>query len=155
MSPTTYVYGEEVPVPPSSFLSSARPLARIQRRKRTSWTMEEAKVALCQLYENNSATFKTENQEAAIKTVISGVPEVIAVLKTGEGKSLLFFLPSQLPSARTTVVVLPLVVLKEEMVLRCQKFHIDPLFWHMNDVNSPIQCPLIFVPTKNFTVLGS
>ena len=67
------------------------------------------------------AQYLTDYQREAMAHIMSGVRQVMAVLKTGEGKSLLYFLPCQLPGAGTTVVILPLVVLKQEMARRSQE----------------------------------
>jgi superfamily II DNA helicase RecQ len=47
--------------------------------------------------------------------IIAGVGQVLVILWTSEGKSLLYLLPCQLLGAGTTVVILPLVVLKAEL----------------------------------------
>ena len=47
-----------------------------------------------------------------METVASRYPEVVVILATGGGKSLAFMVPAFLPRAATTVVVMPLVVLK-------------------------------------------
>jgi superfamily II DNA helicase RecQ len=74
--------------------------------------MEEALNTLRRLY-GVTAQWRTANQEKAIKSMVNGHSQVIAILGTGEGKSLLYQLTSQLPEAATTVVLLPLVALKQ------------------------------------------
>jgi RNase H len=56
-------------------------------------------TVLQKLYPNGPAKFKSPKQEEAINCITSGQAEVIAILGTGEGKSLLFILPSCLPYA--------------------------------------------------------
>ena len=51
--------------------------------------------------------------------------QVLAILRTSEGKSLLYLLPCQLSGAGTTILVLPLVVLKTEIQRRCAEARIE------------------------------
>ena len=51
-------------------------------------------------------------QEEVIQVILDGVGQVITILSTREGKSLLFILLLMLPSAGTIVVILPLISLK-------------------------------------------
>jgi len=46
-----------------------------------------------------------------MRLVANHAPKVLLVLATGSGKSLSFMLRSSLPRARTTIVVVPLVLL--------------------------------------------
>jgi len=64
-------------------------------------------------------------QGRAIQAVINNRLQVVAVLGTGEGKSLLYQLPARLPSAGTTVLIVPLVALKQDTVLKCKRLGVD------------------------------
>jgi superfamily II DNA helicase RecQ len=61
------------------------------------------------------AQYRSDGQEQAMQHIIAGVGQVLAILQTSKGKSLLYLLPCQLPGAGTTVVILPLVVLKAKL----------------------------------------
>lgn len=61
--------------------------------------------------------------------VVNRDGQILAILQTGEGKSLLYLLLYQLPGAGTTVLILPLVVLKAEMQRRCNKVNIKAYIW--------------------------
>jgi superfamily II DNA helicase RecQ len=98
------------------------------RRCRRNWSMAEARVALEQMY-GPGAKYKTAKQEEAVQAVVSGISPVIAVLGTGEGKSLLYMLPQRLPGAGTTVLVVPLVVLKKDTVRRCGLLGVECRVW--------------------------
>ena len=56
-----------------------------------------------------------------MQVVLDGVGQVVIILSTREGKSLLFMLLLILPSAGTTVVILPLIGLKHNIIrwLKC------------------------------------
>ena len=58
--------------------------------------------------------------------------EVLVVMATGMGKSLLFQLPSCLPGAGTTVLIVPLVVLRLDLIRRCHEMGIDCQDWSTN-----------------------
>jgi superfamily II DNA or RNA helicase len=57
------------------------------------------------------------------------VPEVVLVLATGSGKSLTFMLASRLPGAKTTVVIIPLVLLRLDLIRRCRELGLNPVVW--------------------------
>jgi len=52
-------------------------------------------------------------QSQATQAIINNRLQVVAVLRTGEGKSLLYQLPARLVGAGTTVLIVPLVALKQ------------------------------------------
>jgi superfamily II DNA helicase RecQ len=60
----------------------------------------------------SATTWKTANQKLAMERILQGYSRVVAILATGEGKSLLYQLPTQLAHAAITVVLVPLVALK-------------------------------------------
>ena len=53
-----------------------------------------------------------------MQVILDGVGQVITILGTREGKSLLFILPSMLPSIGIIVVILPLIGLKHNIIRR-------------------------------------
>ena len=84
-----------------------------------------------------------------MKQIVSGRGEVVAALATSEGKSLAFMLPTRLPQARTTVVILPLVVLKQEMFRRCTELGLSFAVWDRHGDHIRYDgCPLIFVSAE-------
>jgi superfamily II DNA helicase RecQ len=99
--------------------------ARIYRR---CWLIEEATVALRQMY-GPAARFRSPMQEQAVRTMIAGVSPVLAVLGTGEGKSLLYMLLSRLPGVGTTVLLVPLVALRQDTVRRCRLLGVAYYEW--------------------------
>jgi superfamily II DNA helicase RecQ len=58
-------------------------------------------------------------------TVMSGTEQVVVVLGIGEGKSILFMLPCMLPSTGITILILPLVSLRGDLLRRVRKLVID------------------------------
>ncbi len=55
-------------------------------------------------------------QERAIVTVMSKTEQVVVVLSTEEEKSMLFMLLCVLPDTSITILILPLVSLREDLL---------------------------------------
>jgi hypothetical protein len=110
-TPSKRRWSEDQETPPIAQRMARRDApARTQRR----WRMEQAVEVLQRIYGPN-AWYRSDGQEQATQHIMAGAGQVLAILRTSEGKSLLYLLPCQLPGAGTTVVILPLVVLKAEL----------------------------------------
>ena len=68
-------------------------------------------------------------QKAALEAVMRGEPRVLVVMGTGGGKSLVFMLPAWCGSGGTTVVVVPLIALREDLKSRCGALGISCQEW--------------------------
>lgn len=79
---------------------------------------------------------------------MSGAPEVLAVMATGMWKSLLFQLPSHLPGAGTTILVVPLVALRVNQ-LRRLTMGLDCATWRPG---SQTQASLVLVGVEHAVV---
>jgi RecQ family ATP-dependent DNA helicase len=98
---------------------------RIQRWRRLRQTnMQEALRKLM----GQETQFRSK-QEQAIRAIIDYKSPIIAVMRTGGGKSLLFMLPASVGDAGTTVVVTPLLALKQDMQRRCRQLGINCVEW--------------------------
>ena len=134
----------ETPLPKRMMSRQAPP------RHLRSWTIEQGQAVLRSLYNDEDADFRTPAQRDTIEIILSGVGEVVAVLATGEGKSLAFMLPSRLPGAGTTVVILPLVALRHDMIRRCELLGLEFRIWDKNQSeHEDLGCPLLFVPVES------
>lgn len=58
-----------------------------------------------------------------------GVSPILAVMPTGSGKSLSFILPASYEFSGTTVVVVPLLALQQDMLSRTTKLSIPTRIW--------------------------
>ena len=58
---------------------------------------------------------------------MSWTEQVVAILPTGAGKSLLFMLPYTLPDAGITILIVLLVLLYGDMLRRVREMRIDHL----------------------------
>ncbi|KAK0302992.1 hypothetical protein LTR82_017701 [Friedmanniomyces endolithicus] len=53
--------------------------------------------------------------------------QVVAILPTGAGKSMLFMLPCTLPDAGTNILIVPLVALRADLIRRVRELKINHL----------------------------
>lgn len=68
-------------------------------------------------------------QRAALEAIIRGDARVVAIMATGEGKSMLFMLPAICVRGGMTIVVLPLISLRQDMMRRCRKLGLSCVEW--------------------------
>ena len=71
-------------------------------------------------------------QKRAIEAIVRGVPRVVVVMPTGEGKSLLFQLPAFIAPSGMTIVVVPLIELRRDKIRRCEQVGIVAREWEEN-----------------------
>ena len=98
-------------------------------RPRKPWSSEALLGGLKKLYGDKEAGWKSREQEKALTTIMSWTEQVVAILPTGAGKSLLFMLPCTLPDAGITILIVPLVSLHGDMLRRVGEMKIDHLEW--------------------------
>lgn len=123
-----------------------KPVARGIYRTCNPWTSEALLTGLRKLYNDSTPSWKAVEQEEAFAAIISWTEQVVAILPTGAGKSLLFMLPCTLPDSGITILVLPLVSLYADMLRRIQETKIG--IWSDSRVKvekprqySPVQKP--------------
>lgn len=68
-------------------------------------------------------------QKEALQAICHGQSPIVAILPTGGGKSLLFMLPAWLNPTGLTVVVVPLVILRRDLLARCRSYDISCAEW--------------------------
>ncbi len=73
---------------------------------------------------NSNAVFTCMEQENLIKSMLLKVPYILGILGTNKGKSLSYLFTSSLATSKYTIVILPLVGLKINMLQRAQDFNI-------------------------------
>ena len=98
-------------------------------KPRKPWSAEALLGGLKKLYGNQGAHWKSDEQEQALAAIMSWTEQVVAILPTGAGKSLLFMLPCTLPEAGIMILVVPLVSLHVDMLRRVREMNIDHLEW--------------------------
>ncbi|KAK0840547.1 hypothetical protein LTS02_017155 [Friedmanniomyces endolithicus] len=98
-------------------------------RPRKPWSSEALLGGLQKLYSNPEAGWKSDEQREALVKIMSWTEQIVAILPTGAGKSLLFMLPCTLPEAGVTVLIVPLVSLYGDMLRRVREMKIEHLEW--------------------------
>jgi superfamily II DNA helicase RecQ len=88
-----------------------------------------ALTALREMYGDIKATFKSGEQMRAVKLALRRKVDVLTILPTGGGKSLVFQLPAWVEKDLTTVVIVPFVALAEEMKDRCIDMGLSCYVW--------------------------
>lgn len=68
-------------------------------------------------------------QEPVIKAIMNGLTPIVQVTGTGGGKSLSFMLPAYCSGVGVTVVIVPLVALRDDLLQRCEELQIDVRVW--------------------------
>lgn len=89
---------------------------------------------LCRLMDSPTASFRGR-QEDALEQIIAGSANVIVVMGTGQGKSLLFMLPALMDPDGLTVVIVPLIALRRDIKDRCDRAGIAAWEWDPYKIN--------------------
>jgi superfamily II DNA helicase RecQ len=69
------------------------------------------------------------NQENVICAIAHGTPNILQIAGTGVGKSMSFLLPAYTTISGTTIVIVPLKALQEDLVLRCSNHNLIAKIW--------------------------
>lgn len=117
--------------------------ARLERRERLA---KMDLVAQFKRLKGNKAKFRGV-QKKAIEAIVAGESPVVAVMPTGAGKSMLFMLPSWAEQGGTTVVVVPLVSLRGDMMRRCKELGILCAEWESR--RPPDAAAIVFVTPES------
>ncbi|KAK6439524.1 hypothetical protein LTR95_004275 [Oleoguttula sp. CCFEE 5521] len=114
-------------------------------KPRKPWSAEALLGEARKLFGNDKLEWKSAQQEQAITTIMSSADQVVVILSTGAGKSLLFMLPCTLPDAGTTILVVPLISLRGDLLRRVAELEIDYLEWLPGEARD---APLVFVSVE-------
>jgi superfamily II DNA helicase RecQ len=88
-------------------------------------------------------------QKEAINAIVAGESYVVAVMPTRAGKSMLFMLPAWAEQGGTTVVVVPLIALRGDIMRRCRKLGISCAEW---DSRRPPDAAAVMLVTPKLAV---
>jgi len=107
---------------------------RSQVRQRPAYPQSTLLTVAQKLYNQPNLQWRTTGQRDGMLAVIGPQPaeQVVVVLGTGSGKSLIFMVGAAAADARTTILILPAVALRADMLRRCQLAGIWPLVWSLN-----------------------
>ncbi|KAJ9656297.1 hypothetical protein H2198_005072 [Neophaeococcomyces mojaviensis] len=121
-------------------------IARAIPTPRRHWTGPALLREARRLMQNDHLEWRCPEQAQAMCAVAAGAPEVLAVLATGTGKSLLFQLACSLPGAHTTILIVSLVALRLDLLQHCRQMGIHCDEWQPG---SRTQAPLVFVSVEH------
>jgi superfamily II DNA helicase RecQ len=123
---------------------------RFQRFKR----MQQVNIAgqLKQMM-GEEAKFRGQ-QETVIRAIMRGESPIVQIAGTGEGKSMSFLLPAYCSNddGGTTVVIVPLVALRDDMHRRCAESGIGTYVWDSRGAHRI--APIIFVTPESAVTKG-
>ena len=105
--------------PPSKRLV-LRSTVQSKSKVQVEWKPEQLVQVLQDLL-GIQANWNGSCQKTATVDICNKKPEVIVIMPTGSGKSLLYLIPCMLPGAQTTVLIIPLVALQQDTIRRGQK----------------------------------
>jgi len=114
----------------------------------TAAVSSETLKALRKFYNDKRAMFKSPQQAKALQLIMDGKKDVLAILPTGGGKSLLFFLPTLMEQEMTTVVIVPLIAVMQDLRDRCVKAKISCASWDPQSRYHE-RCHLLFVAVEH------
>jgi superfamily II DNA helicase RecQ len=81
-------------------------------------------LILKEFLKDESASFKSKEQLASVKAVLSIIPFIIGILATNSGKSLSYLLMSSLSNSKISIIIIPLLGLKDDIKRRALEFNI-------------------------------
>jgi superfamily II DNA helicase RecQ len=93
------------------------------------------------------ARFRGKQREA-LDAIIGGQSRIVVVMRTGCGKSLLFMLPAAASQDGVTIVVMPKIMLQEDMADRYRKDGIRCAIWSDGRA-PPYDAQIVFVIAKS------
>jgi len=100
---------------------------------------------------NEDAKFRG-NQEATIRAIIRGESPILQIMGTGGGKSVSFMLPAYCSPDGVTIVIVPLVALRQDLHERCKRAGIDAHIWQSRGANRAAS--LVFVTPESAVTKG-
>lgn len=93
------------------------------------WSADALLGAAKRLYKDKLLEWNSPKQVQAMTMIMSGAEQVVCVLPTGAGKSLLSMLQCTLPDAGTTVLVVLLVAPPGDLIRRMRELGIEYIEW--------------------------
>ena len=110
---------------------STQPIDQLDTEEETVET--KITMQLHNLY-GRQAKFRSQKQREAVMAAANGTNELFIILPTGAGKSLAFMLPTMLPTAKTTVIITPLVALANDIYERCMNSTINVIIYGTHEL---------------------
>jgi superfamily II DNA helicase RecQ len=87
---------------------------------------------------DTGASFSCKEQELLVKGILLKVPYILGVLATSKGKTLGYLLTTLLITSKTTIVIVPLVGLKQNILKRAKDFNIPACVYKQSYTFKPL-----------------
>jgi hypothetical protein len=106
-------------------------IKRSQQRKRAVYSETDLLTIARRIYYKPDLQLRVPGQRAGMLAVLGPqrAEQVVIILATGSGKPMIILVGVSLAEARTTILVVPLVALRNDLLSRFNKAGIQPLLW--------------------------
>ena len=118
----------QAPIAKSGWGHTTIEAQRVQNQRWYALARADLTLALREMLNQPDAQFRGRQREV-LEAIVARRSWILAVMGTGVGKSLLFMLPAMLSSPGMTIVVVPLLSLKNHLRDRCLKLGIRCEMW--------------------------
>ncbi|ELR07740.1 hypothetical protein GMDG_08537 [Pseudogymnoascus destructans 20631-21] len=98
-----------------------------QARPRKAYSESDLLDAARKLYSAPDLQFRAGQRRGLVAMMVKPVEQLVLILGTGSGKTLVFLVGTAVAEDRTTILVIPAVALRGDMVSRCREVGIQPL----------------------------
>ena len=136
-----------------------------QKRKREAFESAREEVRFQRLHElqqvnisgqlqqmmGRGAEFRGQ-QSSVIRAIVAGDTPIVQITSTGGGKSLSFMLPAYCSPDGTTIVIVPLLALQDDLSERCRRLKITSHIWRSRQGN-PV-ASIVFVTPESAVTAG-
>ena len=123
----------ELTPPCQALLCNASVLPVIQAGRNPEHTLDEALTCMSQLLKVNNATWSCNEQRVAMQAVLECKNDVLAIMRTSSGKSMLMVVPSLLETNSITIGIVPLNSLLLDYSRKFKVQGIPFQIFHSND----------------------
>ena len=138
---------------PNSTASTNIPVAPSSSQEHDDGTSLHASVAALQalkgLYDDKTAEFKSPEQARAVQLAMQSSEDILVILPTGAGKSVVFMAPAWAEKGKTTVVIVPFVALIDEMEERCKELDLSCYIWGDSGTAPMAMAQVVLVSVHN------
>ena len=117
----------------------------------TSLTLSAGALnALRGLYDDSEAQFKSEEQVEAVRLTMKRSGDILVILPTGGGKSVIFMASAWIEKELTTMMIVPFVALIEDMKKRCKELGLSCYIWrNSGTIHSQRMAQIVLVGVEN------
>jgi hypothetical protein len=140
--------------PPPAAVGMFDAAKKARFRRRGAYSAAELLTVARQLYNRPDMQFRVPGQRNALLAVLGTQPaeQVVVVLATGSGKTLIPMISASVADAQTTILVLPTVALRGDQLRRYRLIGLRPLTWTAGVVNR--SAPLVIVSAEAVCTAG-